>query len=92
MSDSALQAATCGLSELAMATAELKRWLASMERLTLAQKADLTKALNVKAAETEVGHFAHSRLAQSAVCSHCASTQIVRNSNAMCRPRTVTRN
>ena len=34
-------APSCGLLELAIDTAELKRWLVSVARLTPAQKADL---------------------------------------------------
>ncbi len=38
----------CGLAERAMDTAELKRWLASVARLTPAQKADFLKALSAR--------------------------------------------
>lgn len=41
--------ASCyGLLELAMNAAELKRWLASVARLTPAQKTELLNALNAR--------------------------------------------
>jgi transposase-like protein len=62
-----------------MDAAELKRWLASVTRLTPAQKADLLKALSARDDEAEVGQLVDSRLAQLPACPHCASTRIVRN-------------
>jgi hypothetical protein len=40
-----------------MDATELKRWLASVARLTPAQKADLLKALSARDDEAEVGHL-----------------------------------
>jgi transposase-like protein len=65
-----------------MDAAELKRWLASVARLTPAQKADLLKALSARDDEAEVGHLVESRLAQSRACPHCASMWIVCNGSA----------
>ena len=60
-----------------MDAAELKWWLASVARLTPAQKADLFKALSARDDEAEVEQLVDSRLAQSLACPHCASTRIV---------------
>ena len=65
-----------------MDAAELKRWLASVARLTPAQKAELLKALSTRDDEAEVGQLVDSRLAQSPGCPHCACTRIVRNGSA----------
>ncbi len=65
-----------------MDATELKRWLASVARLTPTQKADLLKAQSARDDEAEVVHLVDSRLAQSPVCPHCASTRIVRNGSA----------
>ena len=65
-----------------MDAAELKWWLASVARLTPAQKADLFKALSARDDEAEVEQLVDSRLAQSLACPHCASTRIVRNGSA----------
>ena len=54
----------CGLLELAIDAAELKRWLASVARLTPAQKAELLNALGTRDDESEVGQLVESRLAQ----------------------------
>lgn len=61
----------CGLLELAMDAGELKRWLASVARLTSAQKAELLKALSARDEEAEVGQLVDSRLAQLPGCPHC---------------------
>ena len=45
----------CGLLELAMDAAELKRWLASVAQLTPAQKAELLNALGARDDEAVVG-------------------------------------
>ena len=65
-----------------MDAAELKWWLASVARLTPAQKADLFKALSARDDEAEVEQLVDSRLAQSLACPHCAGTRIVRNGSA----------
>ena len=65
-----------------MDAAELKRWLASVARLTPAQKAGLLKALSVRDDEAEVGQLVESRLADLPACPHCAGTRIVRNGSA----------
>ena len=65
-----------------MDAAELKRWLASVARLTPAQKAGLIKALSVRDDEAEVGQLVESRLARLPACPHCVGTRIVRNGSA----------
>jgi transposase-like protein len=65
-----------------MDAAELKRWLASVARLTPAQKAELLNALSARDDEAEVGQLVDSRLAQLPACPHCAGTRIVRNGSA----------
>ena len=65
-----------------MDATELKRWLASVARLTPAQKADLLKVLSARDYEAEVGQLVDSRLGQSPACPHCASARIVRNGSA----------
>ena len=54
-----------------MDAGELKRWLASVARLTSAQKAELLKALSARDEEAEVGQLVDSRLAQLPGCPHC---------------------
>ena len=65
-----------------MDAAELKRWLASVARLTPAQKAELLNALGARDDEAVVGQLVEERLAQLPACPHCAGTWIVRNGNA----------
>ena len=65
-----------------MDAAELKRWLASVARLTPAQKADLLKLLSARDDQVAVGDLVESRLAQVPVCPHCADTRIVRSGSA----------
>ena len=65
-----------------MDAAELKRWLASVARLTPAQKAELLNALSARDDEAEVGRLVDSRLARLPVCPHCGGTRIVRNGSA----------
>lgn len=65
-----------------MEAAELKRWLASVARLTPAQKAELLKALSARDDEAEVGQLVDSRVAQLPACPHCAGTRIVCNGSA----------
>ena len=65
-----------------MDAAELKRWLASVARLTPAQKAELLNALSARDDEAEVGRLVDSRLARLPACPHCAGTRIVRNGSA----------
>ena len=65
-----------------MDAAELKRWLASVARLTPAHKAELLNALGARDDEAVVGQLVESRLAQLPACPHCAGTRIVRNGNA----------
>jgi transposase-like protein len=65
-----------------MDAAELKRWVASVARLTPAQKAELLKALSARDDETEVGKLVDSRLAQLPACPHCAGARIVLNGSA----------
>ena len=65
-----------------MDAAELKRWLASVARLTPAQKAELLNALSARDDEAEVGQLVDSRLARLPACPHCAGTRIVRNGSA----------
>ena len=65
-----------------MDAAELQRWLASVARLTPAQKAGLLKALSARDDEAEVGQLVDSRLARLPACPHCAGTRIVRNGSA----------
>lgn len=65
-----------------MDAAELKRWLASVARLTPAQKAELLNMLSAGDDEAEVGRLVDSRLARLPACPHCAGTRIVRNGSA----------
>ena len=65
-----------------MDAAELKRWLASVARLTPAQKAGLLKALSARDDEAEVEQLVESRFADLPACPHCAGTRIVRNGSA----------
>ena len=65
-----------------MDAAELKRWLASVVRLTPAQRAELLKVLSARDDEAAVGQLVDSRLAQLPACPHCAGTRIVRNGSA----------
>ena len=65
-----------------MDAAELKRWLASVARLTPGQKAELLNALSARDDEAEVGRLVDSRLAPLPTCPHCAGTRIVRNGSA----------
>jgi transposase-like protein len=65
-----------------MDAAELKRWLASVARLTPAQKAELLNALSARDDEAEVGRLVDSRLARLPACPHCGGTRIVRNGSA----------
>ena len=65
-----------------MDAAELKRWVASVVRLTPAQKAELLNALSARDDEAEVGRLVDSRLARLPVCPHCGGTRIVRNGSA----------
>ena len=65
-----------------MDAAEMKRWLASVARLTPAQKAGLLKALSARDDEAEVEQLVESRFADLPACPHCAGTRIVRNGSA----------
>jgi tRNA(Ile2) C34 agmatinyltransferase TiaS len=65
-----------------MDTTEMKRWLASVARLTMAQKVELLNALGARDDETEVGQLVESRLARAPVCPHCGGARIVRNGSA----------
>ena len=65
-----------------MNATEMKRWLASVARLTTAQKAEFLNALGARDDETEVVQLVESRLARSPVCPHCGGTRIVRNGSA----------
>jgi transposase-like protein len=68
--------------ELAMDAAELKQWLASVVRLTPAQKEMLLRTLSVRDDEAEVERLVESRIAQVPACPRCAGTRIVRNGSA----------
>ena len=59
-----------------MDAAELKRWLASVARLTPAQEAELLNALGARDDEAVVGQPVESRLAQLPACPHCAGTRM----------------
>ena len=72
----------CGLLELAMNAAELKRWLASVARLTPAQRVELLSSLSARVDEAEVGQLVDLRLARLPACPHFAGTRIVRNGSA----------
>ncbi|MDH4392936.1 MAG: hypothetical protein QE285_16130, partial [Aquabacterium sp.] len=51
-----------GPSELVMDAAELKRWLVSVARLTLTQKADLLRVLSARDDQAAVEDLVESRL------------------------------
>lgn len=65
-----------------MDAAELKRWLVSVARLTLAQKADLLRVLSARDDQAAVEDLVESRLGQLPACPHCAGTRIVLNGSA----------
>jgi transposase-like protein len=65
-----------------MDAAELKKWLASVAQLTLAQNAVLLKARSASDDEAEVGQLVHSRFAQLPACPHRVATRILCNSSA----------
>ena len=71
-----------GLLELAMDAAELKGWLASVERLTPAQRLDLIRILSTRDDQAVVENLVESRFAQLPACPHCASVRIVRSGRA----------
>ena len=71
-----------GLLELAMDAAELKGWLASVTRLTPAQKADLIRVFSTRDDQAVVENLVESRFAQLPACPHCAGLRIVRNGSA----------
>ena len=77
-----LQVPRGGPWERTMDAAELKRWLASVQRLTPAQKAELVRALTARDDAAVVGELVESRMASLPSCPHCASTRIVRNGTA----------
>ena len=62
-----------------MDAAELKGWLASVERLTPAQKADLIRVLSTRDDRSVVENLVESRLAQLPGCPHCAGVRVVRS-------------
>lgn len=79
-----------GPQELAMDAAELRVWLASVQRLTPSQRADLLRVLlNLRDDELDVTEAVEARRAQVPGCPHCAGTCVVRHgvSNGLQRYR-----
>lgn len=68
--------------EQTMEASELKRWMALVDRLTPAQKAELLEALSIRDDAAEVAAQVESRQALRPTCPHCAGTHIVRNGSA----------
>ena len=65
-----------------MDAVELKQWLASVARLTPAQKVDLLNVLSARDDQAAVEALVESKLTQLPACPHCAATRIVRNGSA----------
>ena len=65
-----------------MKTAELKRLLIAVTRLTMAQKAELVAALDAGGHDQEVRSILESRVLQTRVCPHCNGAWVVRNGSA----------
>jgi transposase-like protein len=65
-----------------MHTAELKRLVISVTRLTSGQKAELLAALDAGGRDEEVRLILESRLIETQACPHCNGAWIVRNGSA----------
>ena len=65
-----------------MNTAEVKRLLISVTRLTPGQKAELLAALNAGGHEEVVRSILESRLVETPACPHCNGAWIVHNGSA----------